>query len=52
MFLDGEGSKARDAVHVLFAREKVRSEDRVSVTKVGEKWDRVPFAIPVAMFLV
>jgi hypothetical protein len=24
----------------------------VSVTKVGEKWDRVPFAIPVAMFLV
>src|SRR5262245_38570462 len=27
MFLDGEGAKARDAVHVLFAGEKVRPED-------------------------
>lgn len=26
MFLDGEGAKARDAVHVLFAGEKVRQE--------------------------
>src|SRR5882724_13681808 len=27
MFLDGPGAKARDAVHVLFAGEKVRQED-------------------------
>jgi len=27
MFLDGHGSKARDAVHILFADEKVRSGD-------------------------
>jgi hypothetical protein len=26
MFLDGPGSKARDAVHILFANEKVREE--------------------------
>ncbi len=26
MFLDGKGSKARDAVHILFANEKVRPE--------------------------
>jgi Uncharacterised nucleotidyltransferase len=26
MFLDGEGAKARDAVHVLFATEKVRRD--------------------------
>ena len=24
MFLDGKGAKARDAVHVIFANEKVR----------------------------
>jgi hypothetical protein len=27
MFLDGPGAKARDAVHVIFANEKVRPED-------------------------
>ena len=26
MFLDGQGAKARDAVHILFANEKVRAE--------------------------
>jgi hypothetical protein len=26
MFLDGKGAKARDAVHILFANEKVRAE--------------------------
>ena len=29
MFLDGPGAKTRDAVHVLFAGEKVRAEDLV-----------------------
>ncbi len=31
MFLDGPGAKARDAVHVLFAGEKVRPEDHEAV---------------------
>lgn len=36
MFLDGPGSKARDAVHVLFAGEKVRPEDPVAAPDVSE----------------
>lgn len=36
MFLDGPGSKARDAVHVLFAGEKVRPEDAVPAPDVSE----------------
>ena len=36
MFLDGEGAKARDAVHVLFAGEKVRPDDPVPAPDVSE----------------
>jgi len=36
MFLDGPGSKARDAVHVLFAGEKVRQDDPVPAPDVSE----------------
>ena len=36
MFLDGPGTKARDAVHVLFAGEKVRPDDPVSTPDVSE----------------
>ena len=36
MFLDGPGSKARDAVHVLFAGEKVRPDDPVPAPDVSE----------------
>ena len=36
MFLDGPGAKARDAVHVLFAGEKVRSDDPVAAPDVAE----------------
>jgi hypothetical protein len=36
MFLDGAGSKARDAVHVLFAGEKVRQDDPVPAPEVEE----------------
>jgi hypothetical protein len=36
MFLDGPGSKTRDAVHVLFAGEKVRAEDPVPAPDVSE----------------
>jgi len=39
MFLDGPGSKARDAVHVLFANEKVRPEDPVPTPDVAEAVD-------------
>jgi len=36
MFLDGKGSKARDAVHVLFAGEKVRQDDPVPAPEIEE----------------
>jgi hypothetical protein len=35
-FLDGPGAKARDAVHVLFAGEKVRADDPVAAPAVAE----------------
>ena len=36
MFLDGPGAKARDAVHVLFANEKVHAADVVPAPDVTE----------------
>jgi hypothetical protein len=36
MFLDGPGAKARDAVHVIFAGEKVRPEYVAAVPDVAE----------------
>ena len=36
MFLDGPDAKARDAVHVVFAREKVRPEYVLPTPDVGE----------------
>lgn len=36
MFLDGPGGKARDAVHVVFAGEKVRPEYAAAVPDVAE----------------
>jgi hypothetical protein len=36
MFLDGPDAKARDAVHVLFAGEKVRPDDPVATPDVTE----------------
>jgi hypothetical protein len=36
MFLDGEGAKARDAVHVLFAGEKVRADDIAEAARLDE----------------
>ena len=36
MFLDGPDSKARDAVHVLFAGEKVKPEDLLPAPDVSE----------------
>ncbi len=41
MFLDGPGAKARDAVHVLFAAEKVRDDDAAPAPDVTEsEWDQ------------
>ena len=39
MFLDGPGTKARDAVHVLFANEKVTPNDLVPAPDVSESED-------------
>src|SRR5947209_2735277 len=36
MFLDGPGAKARDAVHVLFAGEKVRPDDPAPAPNINE----------------
>jgi hypothetical protein len=36
MFLDGSGAKARDAVHVIFAGEKVRSVDFIEAPEVED----------------
>lgn len=36
MFLDGPAAKARDAVHVIFAGEKVRPDDPVPAPDVSE----------------
>lgn len=36
MFLDGAGAKARDAVHVVFAQEKVRDTDPLPAPDVSD----------------
>jgi hypothetical protein len=36
MFLDGPRAKARDAVHIIFAGERVRSQDPVPAPEVNE----------------
>lgn len=36
MFLDGPGAKARDAVHIVFAGEKVRAESLAAAPDVDE----------------
>jgi hypothetical protein len=45
MFLDGPDAKARDAVHVLFAGEKVRAEDPERVPEIADLFvkDHVAF---------
>ncbi len=48
MFLDGPGAKARDAVHILFASEKVRAADPVPTPDVTES-DRISTFRAVAL---
>jgi hypothetical protein len=45
MFLDGAGAKARDAVHVIFAAEKVRPEDPVPAPDVTESEQTEQFTV-------
>ena len=48
MFLDGVKAKARDAVHVIFAGEKVRSVDLVTAPEIEES-EATPFYRVVAL---
>jgi hypothetical protein len=45
MFLDGAGAKARDAVHVVFAREKVRADSLAPSPDVTEVDTQGPFHV-------
>lgn len=45
MFLDGPGAKARDAVHVVFAGEKVRPEYSAAAPDVSESEATAAFRI-------
>ena len=45
MFLDGKGAKARDAVHVIFANEKVRPEDVVTTPDVSDSEAAATFRV-------
>jgi hypothetical protein len=52
MFLDGPGSKARDAVHVIFAGEKVRPGDVVAAPDVVEAEAKGSFRVVTLSALV
>src|SRR5207302_9722838 len=45
MFLDGPTAKARDAVHVIFAGEKVRPEDPAAAPEVSESERTDPYQV-------
>jgi hypothetical protein len=45
MFLDGPGAKARDAVHVIFAGEKVRAEYALPTPDVTESEPAAAFRV-------
>jgi hypothetical protein len=45
MFLDGPGAKARDAVHVVFAGEKVRPESVLPAPDVSESEPAASFRV-------
>ena len=52
MFLDGPGSKARSAVQVLFAGEKVRRDDLVAAPTLEESEDDESFRVVTLEALV
>jgi hypothetical protein len=45
MFLDGPNAKARDAIHVVFAGEKVKSDSLVASPDVSDVDETGPFVI-------
>lgn len=45
MFLDGQNAKARDAVHLLFAGEKVRQDDLIAAPTMDEAEDDLAFRV-------
>jgi len=45
MFLDGPGAKARDAIHIVFAGEKVRPDYLLPTPEVDEREQSTSFAI-------
>jgi len=45
MFLDGPGAKARDAVHMIFAAERVRPEDPAPAPDISETEPNPPFRV-------
>jgi hypothetical protein len=45
LFLDGPGAKARDAVHVVFAKEKVRPHEELPNPDVTESEDAGSFRV-------
>lgn len=52
MFLDGPGAKARDAVHVVFAAEKVRDQNLVPAPDVSESVELGDFRVVTLEALV
>jgi hypothetical protein len=45
MFLDGPGAKARDAIHVVFAREKIAADNLAAAPDVTEVDTAGPFHV-------
>ena len=45
LFLDGEGGSARDAVHIVFANEKVREHEPLANPDVTESHDTGEFKV-------
>jgi hypothetical protein len=52
MFLDGPGAKARDAVHILFAGERVRAADPAPAPEIDESERPGPFQVVALPALV
>jgi hypothetical protein len=51
-FLDGPNAKARDAVHIIFAGERVRSEDLVPAPEISEAESTGSFCVVALESLV
>jgi hypothetical protein len=52
MFLDGPHAKAREAVHIIFAGERVRSDDLVPAPEVDESESTTSFRVVMLESLV